>query len=241
MNIGISTWAYQDQPLNEALRRISELSSHAEILCEAGHSLLDRENRDAAESFDLNYTVHGLVTDVNIASIYPGLRRESVALHRQAIEASVSIGAGLYVIHPGFTSWGHYRSQALEALKTSIAELSLMQEELGIRLAVENMPRSDWLFFHRPDLDLQGMGLVLDVGHAHTCGTLPEFLNCEELAHVHLHDNSGKSDDHLPLGQGGIDFSPVLEAIGKMDISAVLEHKTEDALHESLQALQQMV
>jgi sugar phosphate isomerase/epimerase len=241
MKIGISTWAYQDLSLDEALQRISELSNHAEILCEARHSLMERQNLEAAESFNLNYTVHGLVTDVNIASIYPQLRRESVAVHRQAIEASAGIGASIYVIHPGYTSWGYYRSQAFQALEASIAELSALQEELGIRLAVENMPKSEWLFFHRPGLDLQGMGLTLDVGHAHTCGTLAEFLGCEDLAHLHLHDNSGKNDDHLPLGQGKIDFSPVLKTIERMDITAVLEHKTEGSLHESLEALQQMM
>ena len=33
---------------------------------------------------------------------------------------------------------------------------------MGIRLATENMPKSDWLFFNKPDLDLHDMGLVLD-------------------------------------------------------------------------------
>jgi len=241
MNIGISTWAYQDLTLTDALQRISELSRRAEILCEARHSLLDRANREATESFSLDFSVHGLVTDVNIASIYPQLRKESVAIHREAIEASAAIGASLYVIHPGYTGWCYYREEACRALDQSLAEMSLLQEELGIRLAVENMPRSDWLFFHRPGLDLQGMGLVLDVGHAHTCGTLAEFLSCEDLAHVHLHDNSGLGDDHLPLGQGRIDFLPVLEKIEEKDVSAVLEHKTEAGLHQSLQALRQMV
>jgi hypothetical protein len=39
MKIGISTWAYLDLPLGEALERISKLSGRAEIICDAGHSL----------------------------------------------------------------------------------------------------------------------------------------------------------------------------------------------------------
>jgi sugar phosphate isomerase/epimerase len=238
MKIGISTWAYQDLPLAEALEKISELSGRAEILCEARHSLLDRENLEALESFSLDFTVHGLVTDVNIASVYPELRKASVQLHRRAVEASARAGAELYVIHPGYVAWGSCKPRALSALEESLSELARLEEDLDIRLAVENMPKSDWLFFNRPGLNLKGMGLVLDVGHAHTCDTLAEFIECSDVAHVHLHDNAGEKDEHLPLGQGGINFSPVLKMVEEKGIAAVLEHKNEHALFESLKAIE---
>jgi sugar phosphate isomerase/epimerase len=238
--IGISTWAYQDHSLAAALEKISHLSDCAEILCEARHSLFDSKNLDATESFDLKYTVHGLVADINIASVYPEIREASVRLHGRAIEASAAAGAELYVIHPGYVAWSFYWRDALQALDKSLEELSVLQEELGIRLGIENMPKSDWLFFHKPDLDLHGMGLVLDVGHAKTCGTLNEFLEHPELAHVHLHDNSGQNDEHLPLGKGCIDFGPVLKAIAEKGVTAALEQKTEDGVLESLVVLKNL-
>jgi sugar phosphate isomerase/epimerase len=240
MKIGISTWAYQDLSLREALERISKLSDFAEILCEARHSLFNPNNLEATESFGLKYTVHGLVADINIASIYPEFRKASVNLHRRAIESSAAAGATLYVIHPGHTAWSFYRPDALHALDLSLQELAPLQEELGIRLGVENMPKSDWLFFHEPELDLHGMGLVLDVGHAQTCGTLEAFLKRTELAHVHLHDNSGQNDEHLPLGKGCIDFGSVLKMIEAKGITAALEQKTENGVLESLDALRQI-
>lgn len=239
MKIGVSTWAYQDLDLNEALQKISEISNRVEILCEARHSLLRPENIEVLQSFSLGCTVHGLVADINIASVYPELREASARLHKRAIEASAVAGASLYVIHPGFTAWNFYRLDAMKALDKSLQELSPLQEELGIRLGVENMPKSDWLFFHKPDLDLHGMGLVLDVGHAKTCGTLAEFLEHPELAHVHLHDNSGQNDEHLPLGKGCIDFRPVLKVIEEKGVTAALEQKTEEGVLESLEALRQ--
>jgi sugar phosphate isomerase/epimerase len=80
--IGISTWAYQDLPLRDALERISLLSDNAEILCEARHSLLDSTNLEALESFNLNYTVHGLITDVNIASVHDVIGSASIDLQK---------------------------------------------------------------------------------------------------------------------------------------------------------------
>jgi sugar phosphate isomerase/epimerase len=235
--IGISTWAYQDLSLDEALERIISLSDNAEILCEARHSLLDPSNLDALESFSLKYTVHGLITDVNIASIHDAIRSASVELHRKAVEASAVAGASVYVVHPGFASWPFYRDQALQSLDKSLVDLRLMQDEFGISIGVENMPKSDWLFYSRPGLDLKGLGTVLDIGHANTCGSLDAFLVEKDISHVHLHDNAGCSDDHLPLGQGSINFGPVLEMIRIKGISAVLENKSEAAIFESLKVL----
>lgn len=237
MKLGISTWAYLDRSLPEALSRISHLAERAEILCEARHSLLRPENLEAMASFSLKYTVHGLIADINIASVYPEFREASVRLHRRAIQASANAGAELYVIHPGFTAWSYCWQDALLALDQSLSELAPLQEELGICLAVENMPKSEWLFFNKPDLDLHGMGLVLDVGHAQTCGTLADFLKLPRIAHVHLHDNSGNGDEHMPLGKGVIDFGPVLRTIEGRGISAALEQKTEEGVLESLAAL----
>jgi sugar phosphate isomerase/epimerase len=99
------------------------------------------------------------------------------------------------------------------------------------------MPKSDWLFYSRPGLNLRGLGTVLDVGHAFTCGSLDEFLAGHNISHVHLHDNAGCSDDHLPLGQGSIKFEPILEMIRTKGISAVLENKSEVGVLESLEVL----
>ena len=141
-------------PLEQALEKISELSDRTEILCEAKHSLFRPENLDATSSFSLKYSVHGPIADINIASIYPEFREASVKLHRRAIAASAAARAELYIIHPGYTPWNFCWRDALQCLDQSLAELGPLQEEMGIRMAVENMPKSDWLFFNKPDLDL---------------------------------------------------------------------------------------
>ncbi|HOU70810.1 MAG TPA: TIM barrel protein [Methanothrix sp.] len=240
MKLGISTWAYLDLPLDQALDRISMLSTRAEILCEGRHSLFRPENLDTASSYSLRYSIHGPIADINIASIYHEFREASVNLHRQAIIAGAAIGAELYIIHPGYTPWSFCWGDALTCLYQSLSDLAPLQDELGISLVLENMPKSEWLFFKKPDLDLHGLGLVLDIGHAHTCGTLQEFLGHPALTHVHLHDNSGEGDEHLALGQGGIDLMPVLEKIRERGLTAALEQKSEAAVVESLAVLNRL-
>jgi len=36
------------------------------------------------------------------------------------------------------------------------------------------------------------------------------------LSHIHIHDNHGLKDEHLGIGEGSIDFSPIVQAIRKV-------------------------
>lgn len=237
MNIGISTWAYHDLPLETALENIANLSKSAEILSEAGHSLLDRKNLETLECFDLAYTVHGLVSDVNIASVHEKIRTASISLHREDIEASAMAGASVYIVHPGYASWPCNKTRAMRALKKSLSELGPMEEEFGIRIALENMSNHDWALCTYPGFDLMGLGLALDVGHANTAGALEDFLSCPDVVHLHLHDNTGTKDEHLPLGEGNIEFCAVLDMINSKEVSAVLELDSDKSVLESIDAL----
>jgi len=58
----------------------------------------------------------------------------------------------------------------------------------------------------------------LDIGHANLfdkdiIGFIRKFHT--KLRHIHLHDNHGKTDEHLPLGKGSINFQKVVREIKK--------------------------
>ena len=77
------------------------------------------------------------------------------------------------------------------------------------------------------------VGFTLDVGHAVVSGYQPsEFINLlfDEIFHVHLHDNSGSVDEHLPLGQGTIDYVHVIQSLKQLDYQGVVtfEFSLED-------------
>ena len=57
---------------------------------------------------------------------------------------------------------------------------------------------------------IEGIGMTFDFGHAHTIGKVNEFLPYVGRAdHIHIHDNHGISDEHLPLGDGTINWERV--------------------------------
>ena len=83
------------------------------------------------------------------------------------------------------------------------------------------------------------IGLCLDIGHANysrtTIGQWFDQLG-EWIRYLHLSDNLGGFDDHLPLGQGNIDWDLINRlwtALGK-DVPLTLETGTLEATRESI-------
>ena len=239
-DIGISTSAYAGDMLAPTLARIAELAPSAEIRSFGLHTLLSERNRRACRDAGLDYTVHGPFGYIGIADVDPARRREALDEHRRHLQASAEIGARLYVVHPDWRPDDDAPRDArvAAALGEAFAELLRLQDESGVEVVVENMPGAGHSHFTHPgDLDLQGLGLLLDVGHASITGCLDAWLADPQAAlrHVHLHSNAGAGDDadpHLPVGAGVVDAAAVLAVARAAGASVVLEH----ARHEHVVA-----
>lgn len=62
----------------------------------------------------------------------------------------------------------------------------------------------------------------IDIGHAFLHGGMKNVVNYirtfgDILEHVHVHDNNGKRDEHLPIGKGKIDYKRVVRELKKID------------------------
>ncbi len=90
---------------------------------------------------------------------------------------------------------------------------------LGVRVVLENIAEEqpDAMIELARRVDNRYFGLCLDVGHANLCSSIPpsEWIRRMggSLMHVHLHDNNGERDEHLPLGRGTIDADAVFDAL----------------------------
>jgi sugar phosphate isomerase/epimerase len=239
-DIGISTGAYADLPLAAALARIADLAPSAEIFSYGPHSLLERKNARAVADVGLPFGVHGPFTHDGLGNPCDLDRVAAVQLHRRHMKVASRLGATLYIVHPDLLAQPGVRNpEIVRALERSFADLRAIQDDLGLPVAVENMAESDCSHFSAPgELDLQGLGVVLDAGHAAVTGTLDEWIRDPRapLLHVHLHDNQGPGgmDVHVPLGSGTIDFAPVLAVARAAGATIVLELTSEADVISSL-------
>ena len=242
-DIGISTGAYYKLSLGAALLRIAELAPSAEILSLGRHSLLEPINVRVIETAGLPFTVHGPFAHFELGSPSAAKHRGAIDLHRRHMWVAAKLGARLYVVHPDMQRRARgWDQRVADSLERAFEELSALQDEIGLPIAVENMPFPKHSHFIAPgDLDLKGLGLVLDTGHAAMTGTLSDWLNepLVDLRHVHLHDNQGHlgGDHHDPLGTGVVDIEPILDAARAAGASIVLEHKDEASVIASLDHL----
>lgn len=231
---GVSTFCLHDQPLPSALERISAISDFIEVMDEGLHYL---ETPEPLQSFSAKFTIHAPCRGTNIASLLEPIRRASVEVTGQCFAIAAEVNAGV-VVHPGYFAWVEEREKAENQCRRSIHELKLLSREHGVPFYIENM--GDWEYFllKTPgELPLIGdVGFALDVGHAHQNHSLEGFLSVP-ISHFHLHDNDGKTDAHATVGEGTIDFAPVMRIIKKTGIRPVIEVATFDGVQKSIERL----
>jgi len=119
------------------------------------------------------------------------------------------------------------RSNTPEKVELKIREvgvLAAMAEDYGASISCENT--SEDPVDMKEVLDAHpGVMLTVDIGHGELLGDENKslgFINVfpDRIGHVHIHDNIGggtyHEDLHLPLGEGRIDFAPILQALREL-------------------------
>ena len=89
-------------------------------------------------------------------------------------------------------------------------------EKRGVRIALENVSNTHILMYILDSVESSMLGLCYDSGHDYIWSPEPyELLGKyrDRLFAVHLHDNMGEKDDHLPLGQGNVNWDTVKSGI----------------------------
>ncbi|MDQ6832356.1 MAG: sugar phosphate isomerase/epimerase [Chloroflexota bacterium] len=154
------------------------------------------------------------------ASPVPRLREAAVAEVESAFPHFMAAGAILVNVHPdpGRRTVGIGVEQIREWNVVAFARLAASAQAHGLRLMIENIPEhfatvADLCTLLDAHLTI---GFHLDIAHAQVRGNRThEFLTAftERLVHIHLSDNSGRSDDHLPLGTGRLDWKRLVRAL----------------------------
>ena len=192
----------------------------------------------AESSLGLGISVHTPISDLNIASLNTPIWLETLRQIEAAIEG-LADHARIFVIHPGYVSplAAFCPEKALAKNKQALTRLVRCAKEYQVTATVENMVNVDFLLGRFPqeieDMSPTGLGFTFDVGHANTVNAIDSFSKMK-IDHVHLHDNNGQADEHLPLGLGNIDWERTLQAFQQYKGIFVLELKTLD---EGLQSL----
>lgn len=176
--------------------------------------------KTALAACPVEVSIHPATVAINLAHQDETIRKVSRQAHLDALELARELGARHVVVHPGFRSspdfplysaWRH-ASEAVE-------ELSQIALREGLLLGLENVGYNETSLFNQEEyiffveqFDPQCAGYLIDTGHAHLDGwNLPDLIKQAQprLVAMHLHDNRGDGDSHLPVGEGTIPWTAI--------------------------------
>jgi sugar phosphate isomerase/epimerase len=219
--------------------------SHVEILMD--HPYYSCENLSYAEilelkgSYDIDVLIHAPTTSTNFLSISGAMRRMSYEELERAVRFAERCEAEVVTFHigwnPGFiTARGFVFQRELFSKHNYRALVSEMYPFLKCYdsiLALENTIEIDKSLKEGIQflLDNTDVALTFDIGH-HNLKRHEIFVeNFDRVTNIHLHDNDGRNDAHLPLGKGCVDLNVI--SLSSYDGFLTLEVRDEKAILES--------
>ena len=241
MKIGASTLAGIEFELEKTLDFIENLGiEYAELVHQYPAEFIDSE---ILESYSLKYSIHAPFMDVNIASPQDQSRLNSIAQIKSSIDLANEINAEAVVVHPGLISFlanKYFKKEVYEFANQSIKEIGDYAKNLGVMATIENMPNFESMIYQNiADLNQllveNEMHMTLDIGHANHVGYAPDEMIFDSIKHVHVHDNLGDDDSHLPLGEGSIDLKYIINTLESKnyDCIYILEVNDYDSIKKS--------
>jgi len=242
----VSNPKFSLEPFEETLKKVEKEFDGWEILAEKYHDWRHVEEiKDTLSTTNLEVQIHAPLNDVNIASINPEMRKASVKEVKKSLKLASMIGAEIVTVHPGlYSPLSVYWDGATDQSKKSLRELIEYADEMGVILALENLPEM-WLTMcstaeeTREFLNELDIEFCLDIGHAYTAEEVDDFLNFSPV-NVHLHDNLGEDDVHLKLGDGEINFKHALKGLKDYEGNFVIEGRDIEELIESKKYLMEL-
>lgn len=210
------------------------------------------ELRERIEGKGMAVSLHGPYVDLVPGSPDPRVREVSLERMLQVVEPARLLRARQVVLHSGWDPWRWrydgdrklWRERSLEVWE----RLLRATERAGTVWALENV------FEEEPGPLLEIIERVgslrlrhcLDLGHFNVFAgcSLEEWLSAlgPFVVAVHLHDNDGRQDGHLALGQGNIDWERTLGAISALpqEVAMILEGGSREAVEGSLSLMKEL-
>ena len=204
------------------------------------------ELKTALHKKGLIITLHAPFMDLSPGGVDTKIRNVTIERFNQTLEVASVFHPQIIIFHPGYNKWlfdGNV-SLWLENSTKVWKPLVAQAEKIGTPIALENIFEEEPSGLTQLISSLQSpyFNFCFDTGHFHLFSKVSMKNWFEELSNymkaIHLHDNFKKSDDHLPIGDGEIDFDLFFQLVKQHGVDSLftIEPHQVEQLDRSLQA-----
>ena len=166
----------------------------------------------------------------SLVSVDPKGRAQRVAYYERAIDIAAELGASVVSLWSGIPQPRIPAEKSFERLVGGLRPVLDRAGSRGVKIAFEPEPGmfieslADWVRL-RDAVDHPALGLTIDVGHLAVTEEPPweECLrtHAKDLIHVHLDDAKDRTHEHLPLGEGELDWDGILHVLTEIEYGGV--------------------
>ena len=161
---------------------------------------------------------------IDLGSDYDYIRHAWILEAIREIKTARKLGIELINFHANINGmfYGKRRKIVLDNLIKSLREIIRQAKKYKVNVMLENVPLSNGV--HNVDEfkyiidNIDKLFVHLDIPHAFTSGGMAsviDYINTfrDKIIHIHWHDNHGKKDEHLSIGDGFIDHQKAVKAL----------------------------
>jgi sugar phosphate isomerase/epimerase len=188
---------------------------------------------------DISLSFHAPL-ELSLAVQLEDLMAANTHYYRKLIDLAEKTDAEWITLHLGvYLSYFLSEEQALDLSISSLKELTSYAEKKRIILAVENFrnSRKDPYPYFQLGTKIEDfekifgvigspyLKICFDVGHANITSRNPiEYIKTlgGKIHSVHVHDNFGEEDNHLPCGYGNIKWGEIIQELKKSGFNGKL-------------------
>lgn len=157
-------------------------------------------------------------------------REQRAAFYEKSIDIADALGAEVVSIWSGIPQPNVPEETSWSRLVTGLRPVLDHAEKRGVKIGFEPEPGmfvedlADWREL-KERLPHPALGLTIDVGHLAVTEEAPWerhlIEHAADLVHVHLDDAKDRTHEHLPLGEGEIDWGAIVSALAQIEYGGV--------------------
>ncbi|MGC2422848.1 MAG: sugar phosphate isomerase/epimerase family protein [Nitrospirota bacterium] len=211
----------------------------------------DIEALRASMDWSPTVSIHAPFMDLCPGAVDSKVGAVTLERYLQTLEVTAPLKPLSVVFHSGYERWKYAGNVDIWLSRSMAVWRKVLQlaEKTGVKVAVENIVDSEPAHLVRlaEEINHPLFGLCFDIGHRELFSKLTpvEWLDpiAPWLFELHLHDNSGVEDDHLPIGGGKIEFGEFFKRLRELELNPVytLEAHSEKDAMESLASLRKFI